>query len=492
MSKKEKPPKESTPTPQGTSGPGKQKQQQNKGNENQAKGGQKKQQPGKQQSNQKKGSSSQVNEEDVKRDQKLQAVILADSFSQSFRPITLDRPKVLLPVVNIPMLDYTIEFLAQNGVEEIIVYCVWYGNLIEDYIARSKWSSIVAIRCVCQPSCGSAGDALRELDSLNIVRSDPFILISGDVISNMNLKKAIDYHKLKRKQDPNNIMTCVLKKIQKFTPSKSLLDDLMIGLNPNSSQILFFEDSIAKNELNLSLEFLTNIGSSEILFHNDLLDCNIDICSQELLLQFSDNFDYQDIRQDFIRNEVSNFSLGKHLYAYILSNEYAARVKDPRTYHSISRDIVTRWVYPFVPEIQLMGSSSYYTQSKRYVYKSYGVKISRTAVIGEEVVLDKGTVVGNNSQITRTIVGKENKIGSDCRITNSHVWNNVVIEENVTIDSAIICDGVIIHKGAVIPRGCILSYDVEIGENVHLPEFSRITKVCELSFYCHSQNKLCS
>jgi len=44
-----------------------------------------------------------------------------------------------------------------------------------------------------------------------------------------------------------------------------------------------------------------------------------------------------------------------HVYGYILNNlppyaahEYAARVQDLRTYHSICRDIVTRWVYPFV------------------------------------------------------------------------------------------------------------------------------------------------
>ncbi len=59
--------------------------------------------------------------EDVKREQKLQAIILADSFTKTFRPITLERPKVLLPLVNVPMLDYTIEFLSQNGVEEVSI-----------------------------------------------------------------------------------------------------------------------------------------------------------------------------------------------------------------------------------------------------------------------------------------------------------------------------------------------------------------------------------
>lgn len=58
-------------------------------------------------------------QDEMRRDQKLQAVILADSFSTSFRPITLKLPKVLLPLVNAPMLSYTIEFLLLNGVEEV-------------------------------------------------------------------------------------------------------------------------------------------------------------------------------------------------------------------------------------------------------------------------------------------------------------------------------------------------------------------------------------
>lgn len=64
-------------------------------------------------------AKSNFNADDMKADQKLQAIILADSFAKTFRPITLECPKVLLPLVNVPMLDYTIEFLSQNGVEEV-------------------------------------------------------------------------------------------------------------------------------------------------------------------------------------------------------------------------------------------------------------------------------------------------------------------------------------------------------------------------------------
>ena len=186
--------------------------------------------------------------------------------------------------------------------------------------------------------------------------------------------------------------------------------------------------------MSLPIEIL--LEHPNLVYRTDLLDCQVDICSPELMLQFSDNFDYQvsipnpslrdslthslthllthllthrlthslthsltysltslqDIRRDFIHNEVVNFTLGKHIYSYVLTNEYAARVNDPRTYHSICRDIVSRWVYPLVPDAQIVKGSNY-VHSKRYIYKDSNCKISRLAKIGEGVVLGKDCII---------------------------------------------------------------------------------------------------
>ncbi|RHY36966.1 hypothetical protein DYB38_008192, partial [Aphanomyces astaci] len=56
----------------------------------------------------------------------LQAVLFADSWTNTFRPISLELPKVLFPLANVPMLEYTLEFLASNGVEEVLIFCT--GN----------------------------------------------------------------------------------------------------------------------------------------------------------------------------------------------------------------------------------------------------------------------------------------------------------------------------------------------------------------------------
>ena len=53
----------------------------------------------------------------------LQAVLLADSFTLTFRPASSTVPKVLCPLNNVALLDYAIEWLASNKVEELFVFC---------------------------------------------------------------------------------------------------------------------------------------------------------------------------------------------------------------------------------------------------------------------------------------------------------------------------------------------------------------------------------
>jgi translation initiation factor eIF-2B subunit epsilon len=107
-----------------------------------------------------------------------------------------------------------------------------------------------------------------------------------------------------------------------------------------------------------------------VVFTDQMMDCQIDICSPEVLVKFSDNFDYQDIRRDMIINEVTNYELGGHIYSWTIRGEYAARVHDPRTYHAVCEDIIRRWLFPIVPESNFSFSQrTNYVQTKRYIYK---------------------------------------------------------------------------------------------------------------------------
>jgi len=110
---------------------------------------------------------------------------------------------------------------------QIFLVCVWHADKLQHYLDNvAKWPRSLTVHCMPMPSCLSAGDALRELDSLGCIRSDPFVLISGDVISNMDLKKAMAFHKTRREQDHNAILTVCLKPVR-APPLCALLSSLL-------------------------------------------------------------------------------------------------------------------------------------------------------------------------------------------------------------------------------------------------------------------------
>lgn len=65
------------------------------------------------------------------------------------------------------------------------------------------------VEYVIGKNCTSTGDALRYLDELNRIKND-FILVYGDIVSNVNLKIAMENHLKRRKKDSHCIMTMVI------------------------------------------------------------------------------------------------------------------------------------------------------------------------------------------------------------------------------------------------------------------------------------------
>jgi NDP-sugar pyrophosphorylase family protein len=79
----------------------------------------------------------------------LQAVLLADSFTSTFRPISLEVPKVLFPLGNAPMLSYSLEFLASNDVKQVFIFCINHPEQIRKYVESSgKYHCVFKNFCV--------------------------------------------------------------------------------------------------------------------------------------------------------------------------------------------------------------------------------------------------------------------------------------------------------------------------------------------------------
>jgi translation initiation factor eIF-2B subunit epsilon len=423
-------------------------------------------------------SNTATTQDFLKSNDVLQGVILADSFQIKFRPITLEQPKVLLPVANSAMLDYALEFLISGGVREIFIFCCSHAELINNYLNQSKWtqhshSHNYSIRCINSNNCFSAGDALRHLDSLDIIKGD-FVLLSGDVISNIKLESVIKLHKQRVQQDKRNIMTCVYKSASIHHETRTADDEMVIAINPQTQQLLYYENNINTATATIDLELFED--NKSIQFRRDLIDTYIDICTPQALLLFTDNFDYQHIRNDFIRGILGESVLGNKIFTHIIQGEYAARISDLKLYNAVSRDIIKRWTYPQVPDTNILNNSSY--RFKRgNIYIEENVTQHRNSHIVADSMIGSGSKIGANSVINRSVIGKNCQIGENVSIINSYLWGNNVIEDNCKLDHAILCNGVKLSAGCTVDKGTILSYNVVIGPNMHIKPYTKITTV---------------
>ena len=128
------------------------------------------------------------------------AVITAAGWGTRFLPITKSQPKEMLPLMNKPLIQYSVEEAISCGVEMIVIVTTLGKRAIEDYFDRSfelervleekgdkklaeeirRLSNMVDICYVRQKEQLGLGHAV--LTARNVVGDEPFILLLPDDI----------------------------------------------------------------------------------------------------------------------------------------------------------------------------------------------------------------------------------------------------------------------------------------------------------------------
>ncbi|VVA95175.1 unnamed protein product [Arabis nemorensis] len=401
---------------------------------------------------QKKGAARVSEDLEEQSRQRLQAILLADSFTTNFRPVTLERPKVLLPLVNVPMIDYTLSWLESAGIEDVFVFCCAHSSQVIDYLKNSEWYSHpnLLVRTIKSHNSTSAGDALRyfyeqQTETCQILGD--FVLVGGDTVSNMPLGDLIQEHRERKKKDEKAIMTMVIKK-SKPSPlthqSRLGTNQLFIAVHPLTKQLLYYEEA-------------------KIADHAKGNDCYIDICSPEVLSLFEDNFDYQHLRRHFVKGLLGDDIMGYKIFTHEIHSSYAARIDNFRSYDTGSKDIIQRWTYPYVPDINFSGNRPL-KLGRQGIYRASDVIQSQSAHVGSSTVIGYGTKIGSGDKILNSVIGNGCCIGSNVVIEGSYIWNSVTIE-----------DGCEIRAGAVVQPGVVLSFKVVVGRGVVVPAYSKVS-----------------
>ena len=195
------------------------------------------------------------------------------------------------------------------------------------------------IKPIISRNSKTAGDALREVFSKDMIEGD-FVLMQGDVVSNLDLSKVMREHIERTKKNKKSIMTMVFKKASPSHATRSLEDDTIIVIN-KEKRLIHFENS--PNSVSIALDPLIVAENDEAEVRYDLIDTRIDICTKQVLSLFEDNFDYKDIRSLFIKEVLESEIYGNEIHINIIESEYAARVKDLKTYVSVRFEKSVFW-----------------------------------------------------------------------------------------------------------------------------------------------------
>ena len=412
-----------------------------------------------------------------KQEETLQAVVLADSFETRFAPFTLEQPRCLLPLANVPLIEYTLEYLALAGVRDVFIYAGSHTDQVENYVEASKWkapSSPFKKLVFLKAQSASIGDVMRDLDSKHLIIGD-FLAVSGDVICNFPIEDALIKHRRRRQKDKNAIMTILLREIDTLTKNGQHPQLPIFVINPINDRCIHYQEPHSGRgaEINAESQYLSS--HDEIDLRQDLADCRIDICTPDVLSLWSDNFDNQTPRKDFLFGVLKDYELnGKTIHTHIIQDHYACRVGDLRAYVSVSKDITSRWAFPLNPDINLLPHSTYQLRNGA-VYQERGVVLVRSCSVGPGSILGQGTSIGDHTVIKNSIIGRRCLIGRNVMIENAYIWDDAVIGDGSKVEGCIIANEAVVGEKCHVQDGSLISFGVRLGPGTMVEAGSRLT-----------------
>lgn len=419
-------------------------------------------------------SSGRGKAEDTKEDP-LQAVVVADTFETKFAPFSTDCPRCLIPLANTPLIEYTLEFLASGGVQEVIFYAGAHIEQVETYLNASKWLSssspfkkFTMLRCMAT----SVGDMMRDLDQKQLINGD-FVCVSGDVVSNFPISKALKVHKQRREADKNAIMTMLLRERNESDQRHRNQITPTFVIDPTKDRCLHYEETMAGAPFAAHIEPET-LKIPEIDIRQDLVDTRIDICTPDMLSLWSDNFDNQKPRKDFLFGVLKDYELnGKTIHTYLIEDFYANRVDDPSAYASITHDLQYGMASSLVLSNNVSGTR--FKRLRQNISKEDDVIIHRPAHLGRGTIVGSGTSIGKGSEVRKTILGRRCQVGRKVKLTSAFIWDDVTIGSNVQITRAMIGSEAFIGDNCVIEEGALISFGARIPAGTHVAAGKRIS-----------------
>ncbi|HZJ57250.1 MAG TPA: sugar phosphate nucleotidyltransferase [Clostridia bacterium] len=347
----------------------------------------------------------------------MKGIIMAGGAGSRLRPLTCDLPKPMVPVMNRPVMQYSIELFRKYGINDIGVTLQYLPEAIQDYFGDGGRDPINLHYFIEEKPLGTAGSVKNAQEILD----DTFIVLSGDALTNIDLEKAADFHRQNQ-----SMATLVLKKVE---------IPLEYGVVMTHG-----DGRIAR--------FLEKPGWGEVF--SDTVNTGIYILEPQVLEYFETGVKF-DFSKDLFPRLLED---RKPMFGYI-TEEYWCDVGDTNSYLQSHFDIMNgdAGIKPDAKELE----DGVWVEEGVYIHPGASIAapcyIGRNTTIGEGVSLHPFTVIGEN-----------NHIGEHSSIKRSVLWNHNSLGRNVEARGAIVCDNTRVGNNCSIFEGSV------VGKNTHLHE----------------------
>ena len=347
----------------------------------------------------------------------MKAVIMAGGFGTRLRPLTNNLPKPMVPMANKPMMEHILELLIRCKVTDIITLLYFNPEIIENYFGDGSRFDVKMTYLSAADDLGTAGSvkhAARYLDK-------SFLVISGDLLTDFDLLKAIDFHKGQRA-----VATMVLTHVENPLPFGIVITDKDGRIN----------------------RFMEKPGWGEVF--SDTINTGIYILEPEVLDMIPPNQEF-DFSKDLFPILLEK---KKALYGYI-ADGYWKDVGSLEEYRQANMDILNGKV-----KVNIPGEEA----GRGGVWLGKDAKVDFTCKLEQSVVVGANCKIGANVRIANSIIGGNCTIEEGAAIISSVLWDNVSIGQKVVMQENVVGSKSNVMEGAYLAEGAIISDNCQIGK----------------------------
>lgn len=135
----------------------------------------------------------------------MKAIILAGGFGTRLYPLTLECPKPMIPLANKPVLAHILNLLKSHRFSEVVITVQYLAEQIQNYFGNGCSLGLTLRYVVEERPLGTAGSIKNVQPYLD---NETFLVISGDIVTDIDLSRAIRFHRQKQA-----LATVVLKQV---------------------------------------------------------------------------------------------------------------------------------------------------------------------------------------------------------------------------------------------------------------------------------------